>query len=262
MKKSLRAAIAAALILPALAMAQSAFNGTWKVDLSKVQEPRKPAVITLEHGVYHCTSCFLPSFTIKADGEDHPITGHPGFDAVAVKVVNDHTVRLTSKKNGKIADEQTMTVAPDGETATMDIANFSGSSPVTAKVTLMRIGEGKRGENAVAGSWRTAKLNDFSANGLIVTYKVEGDNISMSTPTGMSYTAKLDGPAAPIHGQPGNPTVTVRKLGSRSLRETFERDGKVLAVDTLSVAANGKTMMETGHDVQRGTTTKQVAEKQ
>ena len=38
-----------ALLVPTLAAAQSALNGTWKIDISKVDFPEKPDVFLLPH---------------------------------------------------------------------------------------------------------------------------------------------------------------------------------------------------------------------
>jgi hypothetical protein len=44
----------ASLLIPAMAMAQSPFDGTWKVDLKTPKFPEKPDVYLLQHGMYHC----------------------------------------------------------------------------------------------------------------------------------------------------------------------------------------------------------------
>jgi len=64
----------------------------------------------------------------------------------------------------------------------------------------------------------------------------------MSAPTGQSYAAKLDGIEAPYKGDPGINSVTVKKTGKNSMVETDKRDGKVVAVLTSTVSADGKTM--------------------
>ena len=53
MKRPLYAIAAFALLLPALALAQSAFNGTWKTDPNSIRDTGKPMVVTLKDGMYH-----------------------------------------------------------------------------------------------------------------------------------------------------------------------------------------------------------------
>src|SRR5260370_32151053 len=43
----------AALLVPTLA-AQSAFDGTWKIDMNKVDFSKKPDVFLLQNGMYAC----------------------------------------------------------------------------------------------------------------------------------------------------------------------------------------------------------------
>jgi len=63
---------------------------------------------------------------------------------------------------------------------------------VISETTATRIAKAPDGANATSGSWRINKIKE-SENGLTTTYKTTGDALSMSTPSGESYTAKLDG---------------------------------------------------------------------
>src|SRR5450432_3619786 len=76
-----------ATLVPAGAMAQSAIDGTWKVDLDKVQMPKKPDVYLLQNGTYDCRTC-APPISVKADGTDQKVTGHPYYDTIALQVVD------------------------------------------------------------------------------------------------------------------------------------------------------------------------------
>ena len=81
----------------------------------------------------------------------------------------------------------------------------------------------------------------MSENSFTWTYKVNGDEVTMTSPTGQSYTAKVDGTDVPMKGDPGVTSISVRMIGSDTLEETNKRDGKVVGVSTLTVAADGKT---------------------
>ena len=84
-----------------------------------------------------------------------------------------------------------------------------------------------------------SKMESLSDNGAVWTYKVNGKEISMSTPTGQSYTAKLDGTDAPMKGDPGVTSVSLRMIGSDTLEETDKRDNKVISVSRMTVSADG-----------------------
>ncbi len=263
MRRRSRALILGILWLPLLAAAQSPFDGTWKVDMNKVDFPKKPDIYLLQNGMYACKSC-VPAYEIKADGEDQKVSGHPYYDTVAIKVVNDHEIEETDKKDGKVVATTKVTVAPDGKTLTYDFTDSSNTNaaPVTGKGEAMRVAKGPAGSNAVSGSWRNTKMESLSDNAITWTYKVDGDMLTMTSLTGQTYTAKMDGTEAPMKGDPGVSTVSVKMLGKDTLEETDRRDGKVISVSKSTVTSDGKTMKIDSDDKMRGTTMKFEAMKQ
>lgn len=232
-----------ALLCPVCAMAQSAFDGTWKVDMSKVEMPKKPDVLVLQNGMYECKTC-VPVVNIKADGQAQPVTGHPYFDSMAIQVVDAHTIKETDTKAGKVVATSTTTVAPDGKTAHFDYSDSSNTNgaPVTGSGEIKKVAAGPAGSHAISGSWVTSNLASMSDNATSLTYKEEGGKLSMTSPTGQSYEAKTDGTEAPYKGDPGITSVTVKQTGKTSLVETDKRDGKVIGVIRSTVAADGKSM--------------------
>ena len=96
---------------------------------------------------------------------------------------------------------------------------------------------------------------------LLFTYKSGGDSLSYSTPTGQSYTAKLDSTDAPYVGDPGTTSVSLKRIGD-SIEETDKRDGKVISVSKMTVAPDGKTMTIVVDDKLHGTSSTYVAVKQ
>jgi hypothetical protein len=76
----------------------------------------------------------------------------------------------------------------------------------------------------------------------------------MNTPTGQSYTAKLDGTDAPYKGDPGTTSVSVKMLGKDTLQEIDKRNGKVISVAKTTVAPDGKTLHVVIEDKLNGTT--------
>src|SRR5450755_2117156 len=243
MKKLRLFGLLIALVVSVPAIAQSAFDGTWKFNLNDAQFPKKPDVYLLQDGMYHCKTC-VPSVDVKADGQDQAVAGNPYYDTKAVKVVDDRTIEETNKKNGKTVTTSKMTVSADGKTAAFEFDDRSAtdSQPVTGKGEMIRVAKGPAGSHAISGSWRTTKIDSVSDNGTTFTYKVDGDTLNMSTPTGQSYSAKLDGTDSPFKGDPGTTSVSIKRLGKNSIEETDKRDGKVISVSRNTVAADGKTM--------------------
>jgi hypothetical protein len=251
------------LLLPLLASAQSPFAGTWKVDMNKVDFSRKPDVYVLQNGMYQCKTC-VPPIDIKADGQDQKVTGHPYYDTMAIKVVNDHEIEETDKKDGKVVGTSKTTAAPDDKTLTFEFTDSSNTngSPVTGKGEATRVAAGPAGSNAISGSWRTTKMENISDNAITWTYKVNGDDLTMTSPTGQTYTAKMNGPEAPMQGDPGITTVSVKAMGKNTIEETDMRDGKVIGVAKSTVAGDGKTMHIEYENKLTGQNMKYVATKQ
>lgn len=257
MKRIVFLAAFVGLLMPIPATAQSAFDGTWKIDMNKVDFSKKPDAFLLQNGMYTCKNC-APAYTIKADGTDQAVSGHPYFDTVAIKVVSDHEIEETDKKDGKVVATSTSIVSPDGNTVTFtfsDSSNTNGGPPVTGKGVVTRVDKGPPGSHAISGSWRMEKMEGLSDNGIVWTYKVSGDEITMTSPMGQSYTAKLDGTEAPMKGDPGVTSVSVKMIGKNTLEETDKRNGKVISVFKMTVASDGKTAKASAEDKLQNRTT-------
>jgi len=261
MKNLLFIGLLALLLLP-VAMAQSPFDGTWKVDMSSVQWPTKPDVFLLQNGMYECKTC-VPPVNVKADGTDQKVTGDPYSDSLSVKVINDHNVETTSKKAGKVVATAKMSVSSDEQTLTVnwtDSGEPSGGTQSGA-FTEKRVAKGPASGNQISGSWRPEKAN-ASADAITWTYKMNGNELVMTTPTGQSYNAKLDGTDTPYKGDPGVTSISVKKLGKDTLEETRKRDGKVISIAKNTVSSDGKTLKWTVDDKLQETTANGVAQKQ
>ncbi|HEX4159604.1 MAG TPA: hypothetical protein VHY79_14130 [Rhizomicrobium sp.] len=249
MKLLLATALLGVALIPAQALASSPFDGTWKINVSSANMPKKPDVFVLKDGMYTCQTC-APGYTVKADGTDQAVSGHPYYDTVAIKVVDDHTIQETDKKAGKTVTTSTVTASKDGKTATFEFADSSNTNaaPVTGKGESKLIAAGPTGSHAISGSWITTSFSSLSDNGVTVTYKTDGDMMMMSSPTGQSYTAKLDGTEAPYKGDPGITTVSVKKINADTLMETDKRGDKVVGTIRTTVDNTGTSATVMYHD--------------
>lgn len=262
MKRILFLAMFGLLLTPVLAAAQSAFDGTWKVDVNKVDFPKKPTEYSLQNGMYECKTC-VPPVEVKADGTDQAVSGHPYYNSVAIKVISNSEIEETDKKDGKVVATSKMMVSPDGKTMTVEFTDSSNSNgaPVTGRGEAMRVGaKPPAGANMITGSWRTTKMENISDNGITWNYKVSGNELTMTTPTGQSYTAKMDGTEAPMKGDPGTTSVSVKKIGSNTIEETDMRNGKVIGV--MKATVSGNTLSCTYDDKLQGSSMKYTATKQ
>jgi hypothetical protein len=102
-----------------------------------------------------------------------------------------------------------------------------------------------------------------SDNGLALTFKVDGESLTMTTPAGQSYSAKLDGTDAPYKGNSGINGVSVMRLTKGTIVETDKHDGKEVKATRLMIdPADTRTLEMIVTDSLRGTSTLLVAHKQ
>jgi len=249
------------LLASATLFAQSPFDGTWVTKLDTAKFPTKPNEYSLNNNMYECLTC-VPKVSVKADGTDQKVTGHPYYDTMAVRVVNASSVEIIQKKDGKVMGTDTATVSADGSTLNDKFTDTTGTQPVTGEVTSTRVSPGPAGAHAVSGSWRTSKVNTVSSNGLTVTYQGTADGLKMSDPNGNSYDAKFDGKDYPIQGDSGHTMVSLKRIGNDTIEETDTRDGKVVGVSRMTVSQDGKSIQVEYTDKERGTTTTFTMEKQ
>jgi len=58
-------------------------------------------------------------WTGKFDGKDYPVTGDPASDERSYMKVDDHTLELTIRKNGKVTVSGRIVVSADGKSRTV-----------------------------------------------------------------------------------------------------------------------------------------------
>jgi hypothetical protein len=251
------------LTLPALASAQSSLDGTWKIDLGNAQLTKKPDVYLLQHGVYECKTC-VPPIRVKADGAQHKVSGHPYYDQISIKVLDERSIVMTRSRAGSITSTEKTTIADDGKTASSEFSDSSAtnSAPVTGKTEMTRVSKGPAGSHSISGAWRITKFADVSENALTFSYATKDDVLSMTTPTGQSFAAKMDGTVAAYGGDPGITDVSIHRIDKHTFQETDKRGAKVVSVTRMSVASDGATIKMVVHDTVHGTTTALLAQKQ
>ncbi len=105
-----------ALLAPASLLSQSPFDGTWRIDYAQSQLSQKPYVVSLNDGVFECSTC-APKINVKADGTDQSLIGQPD-DTISVREIDRSTIQITNKNGGRIVGEQTWLLSDDGNTLT------------------------------------------------------------------------------------------------------------------------------------------------
>src|SRR5665213_1312124 len=263
MRKLYASMLGAFIMLPVIAAAQSALDGTWKIDLTQAQLTQKPDTYLLQSGIYECKSC-VPPIRVNADAVGHAVTGHPYFDTVSVKVVDAHSVAITQSRGGTVVSTEKNTVSADGRNAKTEISDRTATNalPVTGASEMTRVAKGPAGSHVISGSWRTTKFANVSDNGLTFTYKTDGDMLTMTSPTGQSFSAKMDGKFVTYNGDPGVLSVAIRRIDRHTFVETDRNGAKTVSVNRMTVAADGATMQMLIHDTLHGATMTLVAVKE
>ena len=117
-----------------ICLADDAFTGTWKLNEAKSKigagAPKNTTVVyeaagddvkvTVE-GVDADGKATRNEWTGKFDGKDYPVTGDATSDSRTYTKVNDHTLKFTAKKDGKVTISGQITVSADGKTRTVHV---------------------------------------------------------------------------------------------------------------------------------------------
>ncbi|MGC1268858.1 MAG: hypothetical protein WA853_21450, partial [Candidatus Acidiferrum sp.] len=237
------------LLLPVATLAQSPFDGTWIIETNTTQIPQKPEVYLLAKGMFQ-----RAGEEIKADGTDQKVPETGYWDTLSVRVVDDHTVELISKKKGKTMFTEVDTISGDGETLTQVMKDTTEAQAVTIETLSKRVDQGPAGSHALSGSWQAYKVSR-SRNGSIITYKCTADGFSAETPLGEKFNARFDGKDYPVEDDPAHTMVSVKLLSPNTVDQTSKRKGKVVGVLRLTVAPGNETIHATFENKEANTTT-------
>jgi len=248
------------LLLPAAALADSAFDGTWKTRMETMKVTGKPDQFDLVGGVYTCESC-TPEIKVAADGVDHPVSGHPYYDTVAVTVVDIRAVRIVDKENGREVYNMTYSVSPDGRTLSARLTDYTGPQVASGAFTAKRVAAGPAGSHATSGSWQPEHMSDANDALRTIAYQMTPEGFVMRW-NGQSYSARFDGQQYPVEGDPAHTMVVVHRINANTVVETDYRGGKETDEIRMATAPDGKTMEITDRDLEHEQTTTVTLEKQ
>jgi hypothetical protein len=245
------------VFLTSATFAQSRFDGTWEMKMHTLQFRGPAEDYLFEKGMYHCKSC-VPKVDVKTDGTDQKVVGY-NYDTLAVRILDDHSIKFTMKKSGKTTFDCVETVSADGKTMTETFTNTMEAETVSGKAGFARVGAGLPGAHAVSGQWRMDTVRNDTRAGTLTTYQ--------STPGGMrisdgseSYEAPLDGKDHPRNGNP-HTTVSLNLVDDYTLEETDKTDGKVTGGMRATIAQDSKSMRVEFSTRARGETMTYTAEK-
>ena len=135
------------------AFAADAFSGTWKLNLAKSKydpgpPPKGPNSTKIEavDGGLKFTNVGVNSegnpthneWSGKFDGKDNPVKGDPNRDTAALKKIDDYTIEITNKKDGKVTTTSRAVFSRDGKTRTQ---TTTGTNVKGIKVNNVTVSE-------------------------------------------------------------------------------------------------------------------------
>jgi hypothetical protein len=236
------------LLTSATLVAQSRFDGTWEMKTDTLQFSGPPEDYLLDKGIYHCESC-VPKVDVETDGIDHKVTGHP-YDTLAVRILDNRSIKFTMKKAGKTSFECIETVSADDRSMTEEFTNSSEAETVTGKAGFTRVSNGPAGSHALSGRWSMLTVKNATRAGTLTTYQSTGGGMKISDGS-QSYDAKFDGKDYPAGGDIHS-TVSLKLIDEYTLEETDKQDGEIITVARMTVSRDGKSMRVESSDSQRG----------
>ena len=131
-RKSILLALAALFVGATVCLAQNPHMGTWKLNEAKskfspgatknntvVYEAAGDSIKVTVDGVDGNGNAIHSEWTGKFDGKDSAVTGDPTSDMRSYRKINNHTLALTGKKDGKVTLTGRIVVSANGKTRTV-----------------------------------------------------------------------------------------------------------------------------------------------
>ena len=236
---NLRLALFCGVVTMALA-ADLPYAGKWKINLAKSDFGQTSVTFETLPGGEWQTTVFGTTYKFKMDGKDYPDS--MGGTA-SWKAADGHTWEFVGKANGRVTETDTFQLSADGRTLTDSAKQMKADGGSMESTTVyMRASGGQ----SLAGKWKTKKIS--GASGMMELIASGSNGLIFKDPDmGTNCEAKLDGKDYPCTGpmMPAGFTVAMKQAG-RSLELTIKKDGKPFFTATYTVAADGKSMTETG----------------
>ena len=242
----IRAAIvtAAIAISSASVHAASPFDGLWVADLNAQMGQAGFDTFLVENGIYKCESC-RPPRNYPADGSMRPVPGDASVISEGVTIAGPRSI-VTRIVDHEMTRETTMTVAPDGQTATyVSLDKWPGlPAALRTEYVAKRAAPAPSGTHSVSGSWLGLRYVTVPEEYRSVHLKEANGQFTRIDFRHGRYTARIGGPPVPVAGDGKNMfKAKVRAPNARTRVETISLDGKPLVERTYSLATDGESLV-------------------
>jgi hypothetical protein len=225
-----------------VAAADAPYVGKWKMNPAKSDFGETTVTyLQLPSGEMQSTADGQ-TYKFKLDGKDYP---DPFGNTAAWKSINASTWETTWKLKGKVLTVDTLKLSADGQALTV---NSKGDKPtggsIDDTVALQRVSGGP----GLAGKWKTRNMKSSSPSVLELAPSGSDGLVYKVLDMNMTCDAKLDGKFYPCGGPAVGPgwTLAWMKASPRSLEWSVQMNGKPMYKGSFDIAADGKTLTETG----------------
>jgi hypothetical protein len=123
--------------------------GTWKLNEAKSKIPAgfmKNTTVVYEadgdnvkvstDGIDRNGKPFHTEWTGKFDGKDYPLTGDATADSRSYSKINDHSMALANKKDGKMTTSGRIVVSADGKSRTLSVTGTDAAGKKVASTAV------------------------------------------------------------------------------------------------------------------------------
>jgi hypothetical protein len=223
------------------ALAQSPWNGTWKLNQARSHMTGDTFTLTKAGGKYHYDGGSV-QYDYACDGKDYPTFGG---ETVSCKDTAT-TLDSTYKQNGKLVQTTKRQLDAGGKsyTSTSTYMRPDGGSTVT-KTTFTRVGQG----TGMAGTWKTASTSSDHVG--TFTMRMNGDSLHYESPEDhATWDGTLDGTPAPVKGPaiPDGLMVSEKLEGPNKMVSVATINGKEIGRSEDTLSADGKSFTEINWD--------------
>lgn len=265
MVSSVRAMVIAAVVASAEAVAHAAspFDGMWVADLNTQMGQAGFDTYLVENGTYKCDSC-RPARVYPADGKMRPVPGDVSVIAESVTITGPRTIK-TRIVDHEMTRETTMTVAPDGKTATyVSLDKWLGrTKSLRTEYLAKRVAPSPAGTQAVSGSWLGVRYVAVPQEYRSIRLSEKNRQFTRIDFRRGHYTAEIGGPPAPITGDNKNIYhAAVKGPDARTRIETVSLNGKPLVERAYFLSADGKSLLTTVRDPADGSVFKTTSHRE
>lgn len=132
----------------------------------------------------------------------------------------------------------------------------------TVAVVLLAAGGSAQSPTGLAGTWKLNSAKSTFSPGpaptsMSITYTPAGDMMKISvdviaadgTKGHWEMSGAYDGKENPVTGNPDADTISLRRVDDKTTESTLKKGGKVMAVNTRTLSADGKVLTITSKGV-------------